>query len=111
MKLEEALPLLREGKNIRHPTFEEDVYLMGCYMGMIGEKKINKDPKMFSIVLMRGENMHEDEPFGRGIDSMLIPGTLIFKEEFFKKPCKHGYTTQISILLLTMDNWELYDKE
>lgn len=104
MKLEEALPALREGSKIRHPYFEEDVYLMGCYVSLIKFDEIGNvrpnTPEEFeeakshgmSIVKMKGDRQHPDMSPKLDFTSLKSP----------HYPC-------ISIFILTDDNWEIYN--
>lgn len=109
MILEEALTLLRQGKKIRHPTFDSDEYLMGCYVysrlvhfdefGL--KKEVTADELKaarlggMSIVRMKGELKHPSmRPDFKWPD---------------RAPCGHDdlHTyPQINLLLLTKDDWE-----
>lgn len=106
MKFEEALTAMRTGKKIRHPNFEDDVYLMACRVGIPGDD-IPLNDKPISIVKMKGDRQHPDMGTG-SIDDMCYPGTFIIKEKYLEKPCKHGIMPQLNLLLLMCDDWEIY---
>ena len=58
MNFEQALAALREGKKIRHPSFETDEYFMACHVGLVGDDTpFNELP--ISIVKMKGDRQHE----------------------------------------------------
>ena len=58
MKFEQALAALREGKKIRHSSFETDEYFMACHVGLVGDDTpFNEGP--ISIVKMKGDKLHE----------------------------------------------------
>lgn len=110
MKFEDALSQMRQGKKITHPDLGEDVYLQACRIGFcFDERPVEERP--ISIVKMKGEVIHADMNMGGGIDNMLYPGTLIFKnevlDEIFKEPCKHGRFPQLNLLLIMSDDWEI----
>lgn len=113
MNFSEALEAMKAGKKIRHPTFEKDEYLMGCYLynkaahfDKFGNFKRNltseelKEAKMggMSIVKMKGDLQHPDmfphfkwdEPIPCGHDEL------------------HRYP-QINLLLLIRDDWEVVE--
>lgn len=94
MKFEEALKQMREGKKIRHPSFEDDIYFQACFVSLVGleEALEEKKARSMSIVKMKGDRQHPD----------MQP---TFKE--CMNPCKHGSTPQISIFLLMADNWDV----
>ncbi len=54
MKLEEAMIALREGKKIRHPTFDDDVSLMACYISLMD------GDKLLSVCKMKGDKQHSE---------------------------------------------------
>jgi len=62
MKFEEALDALRYGAKIRHPSFDDDVYFMGCYVSLIGVKESFEETKArgMSIVKMKGDKQHPE---------------------------------------------------
>lgn len=90
MILEEALKLMREGKKIRHPLFEDDEYLMGCYVTIPGMSYEDAKRNGISVVKMKGDCQHPDMRPKFNADS------------FPHAPC-------ICIFLLTADNWEVID--
>lgn len=105
MIFEDALKQMREGKKIRHPHWEPDEYLMGCYVTFLNfddtgnEKPLTpeqlEDAKLrgMSIVKMKGEFKHPDMSPGR------------YREEL----CKHGLYPQLNLLLIMQDNWEVME--
>lgn len=109
MNFEEALRLLRYcGEKIRHPSMEDDEYLMGCYVTlskMVDGKEIIdsiEDAKLrgMSIVKMKGDsehNMRNKIPFLEYVD-------LVEKYPYLNE--KIIYPT-INLLLLMSDDWEL----
>ncbi len=104
MKFEDALLQMRLGKKITHPSFEKDVYFQACRVGLIFDKTPLEQRPM-SIVKMKGECQHPDMGVGGGIDDMVYPGTLIIKDKFLDKPCKHGITPQLCLFLVMSDEW------
>lgn len=70
MDFEEALFELRKGKKIRSPFFEDDEYLIGCYMtlpdiygddGKLVSRSFDEAKKgPMSIVKMKGKFIHDD---------------------------------------------------
>jgi hypothetical protein len=107
MKFEEALAAMRTGKKIRHPHFESDVYFQACRIGFIwDDTPIQERP--ISIVKMRGDNQHEDMG-GGSIDDIVHPGTLVIKEKYLEKPCKHGNFPQLNLLMIMLDDWEILE--
>jgi hypothetical protein len=100
MNFEDALAQMREGNKITHPNFDEDIYFMGCYVSIMGERLSDA----MSIVKMKGDYQHEDMGAG-SIDDMFHPGTLLVKDEVFAKPCKHGYLPQLDLFLVMSDAW------
>lgn len=103
MKLEEALVELRNGKKIRPIYgFEEDEYLMGCYVTFrylkreILESFEEMKKRGMSIVKMKGEYKHPD----------MVP----FRYNSGEEVCKHGLFPQINLYLL-MQDWEIYEGE
>ena len=113
MKFEEALSKLREGKKIRHPHFEEDVSLVGCYVTLKtiiddeGKELVDsfEDAKArgISITLKKGDNIHPDMypriPFREHVD-------LCEKYPFIRD--KLAYPT-INLLLIMSDDWVVMD--
>jgi len=101
MIFEEALKLLREGKKIRHPCFADDEYLMGCYV-TIGSYYSPQDVEAFellkereiSITWMLGENLHP----------RMKPLYVEFNDASQCHP-------RINLLLLTSDEWEIYERK
>jgi hypothetical protein len=107
MKFEDALKAMREGAKIRHPYFVDDVYFQACRVGMMFDETPIQDQPI-SIVKMRGDYQHED--MGRGnIDDLVYPGTLMIKEKYLEKPCKHGHAPQLNLFLVMSDDWEIYN--
>lgn len=109
MKFEEALKAMRDGAKITHHYFEDDVYFQACRIGIIFDDSPKEDWPI-SIVKMKGNNQHPDMG-GGSIDDMLRPGTLMFRDEIFEKPCKHGYGPQLNLYLVMSDEWEIYNDE
>lgn len=107
MIFEEALAEMRQGKKIRHPHFDSDVYLMACRVGFIFDDTPTSE-RPISIVKMRGDSQHEDMGSGN-IDDIVYPGTLIIKEKYLEKPCKHGNYPQLNLLLIMSDEWEVFE--
>lgn len=85
MIFEEALKALRAGAKIRHPSFEEDVYLQGCYVGLIGMEETFEETKSrgMSIAKMKGNKKHPD-----------------------MYPSKTCSPPQLNLFLVMADNWE-----
>lgn len=111
MKFEEALAHMREGKKITHDLIqdndgENNVYFMSCRVGFkFCDIPVESWP--ISVVKMKGEYKHADMGAG-SIDNMFHPGTLMVKEEFLEKPCKHGVMPQLNLLLIMCNDWEFY---
>jgi len=121
MKFEEALTALRSGKKIRHPLFDDGVYLMGCRIGFVfNEKPFEERP--ISIVKMKGDKQHHDMVGRLGYVSKIREQLKnILTEEDYKK--YHNIYTefdiadifdndifrspQISLLLVMHDDWEI----
>lgn len=113
MKFEEALSKLREGKKIRHPSFEKDEYLMGCYLTLpfTLEKHGKEESDSFDVVQLNDIsitymlddkihlNMRPRLPFLEYVD-------LCEKYPFLKD--KLTYPT-INILLIMSDDWEIIE--
>jgi hypothetical protein len=103
MNFESALVQLKLGKKITHPSFDEEIYFMGCYISILGTKL----PDIY-IIKMKGDYQHEDMGSGT-IDDMLYPGTLIIKDEVFEPPCKHGTHPQLDLFLVMSDEWQVIE--
>ena len=85
MKFEEALSLMREGKKIRHPFFENDVYFKICRSGLIWcDIHLSEFP--ISIIKMKGDRQHED---------MVTENNENF--------------TQFPLFLIISDDWEIIE--
>ena len=119
MIFEEALSLLRQGKKIRHPTWEENDYLMGCYIGL---RFSENESKFLSIVKMRGKREHPamfSHPELYGLDGIenfdRYGGKVIklMKEGKLPQPCTspelHTYP-QLNLFLILKDDWEIYEE-
>lgn len=107
MKFEEALSAMRVGAKITHPRhFESDVYFQACKIGLMFSETPIEDQSL-SIVKMKGEYIHEDMGMGDSIDNMVYPGTMLIKEKYLEKPCKHGNFPQLNLLLIMSDEWEI----
>lgn len=124
MKFEEALQHLREGKKIRNPYFEENVYLMACRVGLIGDSHTPIEEKPISIVKMKGDRQHDemlgkmnyvakikkqlkniltDEEYKKYHNSYTeIYIAKIFDQDIFKYP-------HINLLLIMLDDWEVIE--
>lgn len=103
MQFEEALALMRKGKKITHPSFDEDVYFQACRIGLIfDDTPVEQRP--ISIVKMKGEYQHPDMGTG-SIDDLVYPGNLMLKENLLDKPCKHGSLPQLCLYLVMSDEW------
>lgn len=90
MKFEEALTKMREGSKITHPSFEEDVYLQACRVGIIFDSNF-KETWPISIVKMKGDRQHED----------MMP--------IHRERCIHGLTPQLNLFLVMSEDWEVID--
>jgi|SRR6185503_1416268 len=106
MKFEEALSALRNGSKTRHPSFEEDEYLVGCYVGMIGFEESFEDKKArgMSIAKLKGDKL-TPEMFNSG---------LTFSE--MQDICdKHPHlrkillSPQLNLLIIMSDDWEIVE--
>lgn len=96
MIFEEALSKLREGKKIRHSSFDEDVYLQSC-INVIGVNKLSDEEfsKLpLSITWMKGKYEHPNMRPKIGI---------------YDKPCVHGNYPQLNLLILMRDDWEVIE--
>lgn len=106
MIFEEALKQLRQGKKIRHPSFDEDVYFQACYITInplfnpegIETFKIVKARGM-SIVKMKGDYQHPD----------MVIGSLDKLNPDWDKKCKHGNCPQLNLFLIMADDWEVLE--
>ncbi len=103
MIFEEALKLLREGKKIRHPIFEEDVYFKACYIKLKFSNDTFEDAKErgMSIVKMKGDFVHDDMGMRGSLDNINIREAL--------NPCKHGHGPMLHLLLVMSNDWEAFD--
>lgn len=113
MNFEEALSKLREGKKIRHPHFEEDVYLVGCYVSLktiidddgkeLADSFEESKERGMSITLKKGDNIHPDMypriPFREYV-------ALCDKYPFIQD--KLSFPT-INLLLIMADDWVVMD--
>lgn len=103
MIFEDAIKQMREGKKIRHPTFETDVYLQACYIGinpLFGEESFEDiKARGMSIVKMKGDRQHPD----------MGTGSLDRLPKDWDKPCKHGNFPQLNLLLVMHDDWEILE--
>lgn len=134
MKLEEALKLLREGKKIHHPTFSDDEYLSGCYVGfpdyiddngnLIKDTFEQRKERGMSIVKMKGDRQSDEIP-GKSCYIAKIKRQLkeILSDNDYKK--YHNIYTEIQIgkifdndifkypqlnlFLLMSDEWEVIE--
>lgn len=127
MLFEEALQALRQGKKIRHPHFKDDVYLMGCYISILGDPEDNFEKakeRGMSIVKMKGDRQ-ADEMSGMSSYVAKIKRQLkqILTEEDYKK--YHNFYTemeiskifdndifvypQLNLLLVMSDDWEIME--
>lgn len=102
MKFEEALTALREGEKIWHPTFADDEYLMGCYVGlnteMLGlpaEDFQEVKARGMSIVKMKAGEQHPD----------MLPRNWP-KRQPCCNPDLHSMP-QLNLLLIMADNWKI----
>ncbi len=109
MKFEDALAQMRLGAKITHPTLDNDVYFQACRIGLMFHDT-PKEQCPISIVKMKGNRQHPDMGTGGSIDDMLHPGTLIFKDEVFERPCKHGYFPQLNLFLVMSEDWEIINE-
>ncbi len=106
MIFEEALAELRKGKKILHPLFEEDEYLMGCYVGLkfCEESFEQAKERGISISKMKGEFAHPD----------MVPRLPIFeamdlceKYPFLKDKIM---CPQLNLFLIVSDDWVVLDE-
>lgn len=97
MIFEKALAELRKGKKIRHPHFDENVYLIGCYVGPnlalfpnLKESFEDMKARGISITWMRDDKLH----------SSMMPK--------FIPECssKLHASPQLNLLLIMSDEWE-----
>ncbi len=116
MIFEEALSLMRQGKKIRHPYWEKDVHLKGCYVLLKNwdefgnpippsKEEIQEAQKgSMGIVKMDGEMQHDD----------MVSDAIKNKDPFFVPLCGnkdlHNYP-QINLFYIMSDAWELYELE
>jgi len=105
MKFEDALSALRNGKKIRHPSWEKDEYLIGCYVGMIGFEESFEDKKArgMSITKMKGEHIHPE-----------MVGILTINERLdildkYPKLNKLISSPQLNLLLIMSEDWEILE--
>lgn len=119
MIFEEALKAMREGAKIRHPHWEEDEYLMGCYLGIIflEESLEEKKKRDIFIVKMKGEYQHPDmtphpELYGLNFDQYIGKVNQLMLEGKIPEPCSrpelHKYP-QLNLLLIMSDDWEIVE--
>jgi len=113
MKFEDALSKLREGEKIRHPHFEQDIYLVGCYLTLktiidndgneVSDSIEDAKERGMSITLMKGDNIHPDMypriPFREYVD-------LCEKYPFLKERLTYP---SINLLLIMSDEWEIVE--
>jgi len=93
MKFEDALAQMREGKKIRHPSFDDDIWFQACKVGFIYDIERAKEWPL-SIVKMKGDREHPDM---RPVYDPLNP------------ECKHGNMPQINLFLLISDEWQVFE--
>lgn len=115
MIFEEALKQLRNGKKIRHTSFENDEYLMACYIALTtvidddGKELIDSfdDAKKhgMSIIRMKGDEQHIDM-FPSEKLSFKEYCDLLDKYPFLQE--KFIYPT-INLLLIMSDDWEIWE--
>lgn len=94
---------MRQGKKIRHPDFEPDVYFQACYVIInplfhpegIEPFEVVKARGM-SIVKMKGDFQHPD----------MGAGNLEHLPKDFDKTCKYP---QLNIFLIMSDDWEVME--
>lgn len=105
MTFEEALKLLKEGKKIRSPFFNDDEYLMGCYVGLNTEllgipQEDFEEIKShgMSIVKMKGDRQHPD----------MTPKHIFPDKHCSINPDLHRFP-QINMLLIMRDDWEVVE--
>jgi hypothetical protein len=119
MKFEDALSAMREGAKIRHPSWDEDEYLMGCYVGFIFPEESFKEKKKrsMSIVKMKGKNDHPDmvphpELYELSFDQYMGKVNQLMLEGKIPEPCSrpelHKYP-QLNLLLIMFDDWEIVE--
>ena len=103
MIFEEALKLMREGKKIRNPYFEEDEYLQACYVGLPAIFDCPADTfeemkaRGMSIVKMKGDRQHEDMA-----PKLSEYNPICGKSELHKYP-------QLNLFLIMRDDWEIVE--
>ncbi len=96
MKFEEALAQLREGKKIKHPSFPNDEYLMGCYITIPKDIFDEEIEKKISIVRMIKDKVH---PHMKGSKS-IFPNC--------ENHDLHQYP-QLNLLTIMCDDWEIIE--
>lgn len=96
MIFEDALAELRKGKKIRHPYFENNVYLMGCYVTLkfdFNDTFEKAKERGMSIVKCLGDRQHPD------------------MQPKWKRECEselHSFP-HLNLFLIMSDNWEAFD--
>lgn len=108
MNFEDALRELRNGKKIRSPFFEDDEYLMGCYLGLPSYYDDNgnlvedsweaQKARGMSIVKMKGEEQSPD----------MYPSCVFPQDKCSINPQLHSYP-QLNLLLIMRDDWEVIE--
>jgi len=106
MRFEDALKELRNGKKIRHPLFEEDEYLVGCFVGIkfIEESFEEMAARGMSITKMKGDLLHKDMTQRL---SFLETVDLCEKYPFLQDRI---INPQLNLLLVMSDDWEIYSE-
>jgi hypothetical protein len=104
MNFENAVAALRNGAKIWHPTFQDDEYLLGCYIGLNTEilgipSETFEEAKArgISIVKMKGDNQHPD----------MLPRNWPNRQPCCN-PDLHSMP-QLNLLLVMSEDWEILD--
>lgn len=95
MIFESALKELRNGKKIRHPYFDKDEYLIGCYRGLpfVEESFEDKKSRGMSIAYMKGDYLSP---------KMHPKFSIECDNDILKYP-------QLNLLLIMSDDWEILE--
>lgn len=132
MKFEEALTALRAGEKIRHPSFADDEYLSGCYIGfpdyydddgkLVSETFEEKKERGMSIVKIK-DDRQADIMYGKAkyVNKIKTRLKKILTDEEYKK--YHNFHTDwciadifdndifiyphLNLLLVMRDDWEI----
>lgn len=102
MIFEDALKLLREGKKITHPYFEDDEYFVRCYHDLLGHFAEENGKRKVFITKMKGEYLHEDMK-----PNFDLWNPSVSNEELWKQK---NSGASIPLILLTSKHWEEYLK-